>query len=132
MSEKTSLDTYGRYFWTRLGSDSVTLATADPVRFKATDSHRLRLGSRFAYAVNEFVSPYIGAAYEHEFDGKARATTNGYAIDTPSLRGGTGIFELGLTATPSKNLPLAIDFGVQGYVGKRQGVTGSLQIRFEF
>ena len=48
------------------------------------------------------------------------------------MRGGTGIGELGLTLTPSKTLPLFLDLGVQGYTGKREGVTGSLQIRFEF
>ena len=82
--------------------------------------------------MNEHVSPYIGAAYEREFDGKARATTNGFDIPAPSIRGDTGIGEIGLTLTPSKNLPLSIDLGVQGYVGKRQGVTGSLQVKWTF
>ena len=132
ITEKASLDLYGKYFWTRQQGDSVTLSTGDPVKFKDVDSSRLRLGGRFAYAVNEYVSPYIGAAYEHEFDGKARATTNGFSIPAPSLRGDTGIGELGLTLKPSKDLPLSFDLGVQGYVGKREGVTGSLQVRFEF
>jgi hypothetical protein len=48
------------------------------------------------------------------------------------LRGSTGIGELGLTLKPSKNLPLSFDLGVQGYTGKREGMTGSLQINFEF
>ena len=74
----------------------------------------------------------IGAAYEHEFDGRARATSYGYSLDAPSLKGGTGIGELGLTLKPSKTLPLSFDLGVQGYAGKREGVTGSLQARWEF
>ena len=100
--------------------------------FKDVDSSRLRGGTRFAYAVNEYVSPYIGAAYEHEFGGKAKATTNGFDIPAPSIRGGTGIGELGLSLRPSKTLPLSFDLGVQGYAGKREGVTGSLQMRLEF
>jgi hypothetical protein len=56
----------------------------------------------------------------------------GHRIGTPSLRGDTGIGELGLVLKPSKDLPLSFDFGVQGYIGKREGVTGSLQVRFEF
>ncbi|MDR3211092.1 MAG: autotransporter domain-containing protein [Planctomycetota bacterium] len=132
INDKASLDLYGKYFWTRQEGDSVTLSTGDPVRFKDVDSSRLRFGSRFAYTVNDYISPYIGAAYEHEFDGKARATTNGYAIDAPKLRGDTGVGELGLTLTPSASLPLSFDLGVQGYVGKREGVTGSLQIKFKF
>jgi len=96
------------------------------------DSHRLRLGGRFAYAINEYVAPYVGAAWEYEMDGRAKATTYGYSIDTPTMFGSTGVGELGLTLKPSKTLPLSFDLGVQGYVGKREGVTGSLQIRYEF
>ena len=132
INDRASLDLYGKYFWTRQEGDSLRLSTGDPVRFKASDSNRLRFGSRFGYAVNEYLSPYIGAAWEHEFDGKARATTNGHDIDAPSLRGDTGMGELGLTLTPSSSLPLVFDLGVQGYVGKREGVTGSLQVRFDF
>ena len=132
ITDKASLDLYAKYFWTRVGGDSVRLSTGDPVQFKDVDSSRLRGGARFAYAVNEYVSPYIGAAYEHEFDGKARATTYGYKIDAPKLGGGAGIGEIGLSLKPSQSLPLSFDLGVQGYVGKREGVTGSLQIRYEF
>jgi len=132
MNDKASLDLYAKYFWTRVEGDSVKLSTGDPVTFKDTDSSRLRFGSRFAYAVNEFVSPYIGAAYEHEFDGKARAATNGFDIPAPSMRGDTGIGELGLVLKPSQTLPLSFDVGVQGYTGKREGVTGSLQMKYEF
>jgi outer membrane autotransporter protein len=90
------------------------------------------LGTRFAYAVNEHFSPYIGAAWEHEFDGRARATAYGDSIKSPDLTGDTGIGELGLTLTPSATLPLSFDLGLQGYTGKREGVTGSLQVRLEF
>ena len=40
--------------------------------------------------------------------------------------------ELGVRLTSSKNLPMSFNLGVQGYVGKREGVTGSLQIKYEF
>ena len=132
ITDKASLDLYGKYFWTRQTGDSITLSTGDPIDFDDVYSSRLRFGSRFAYAVNEYVSPYAGAAWEHEFDGKARASTNGYDMKAPSLRGDTGIGELGLTFTPSQTLPLSFDLGVQGYVGKREGVTGSLQAKWEF
>jgi hypothetical protein len=131
-TEQASLDIYGKFFWARQQGDSVRLSTGDPVKFKDVDSLRTRLGARFAYAINDYVASYIGAAWEHEFDGKARATTYGYGIDKPSLFGSTGIGELGLNLKPSKDLPLSFDLGVQGYVGKRQGVTGSLQAKFEF
>ena len=72
------------------------------------------------------------AAAEYEFDGQARATTYGYSIDAPKLKVGTGIGELGLNIKPSPDQALSFDLGLQGYAGKREGVTGSLQVRFEF
>lgn len=132
ITENASLDLYGKYFWTRQEGDSVTLSTGDPVDFKDVDSNRLRLGSRFSYMVNEHITPYIGAAYEHEFDGTARASTNGYAMKAPSMGGDTGTGELGLVYTPLASLPVSFDLGVQGFAGKREGVTGSLQLKYEF
>lgn len=132
ITDKASLDLYVKYFWTRQQGTSVDLSTGEDLSFKDADSSRLRFGGRFAYALNEHVSPYLGAAWEHEFDGRARAATNGYDIDAPNLRGDTGIGELGLSLTPSVDLPLTVDLGVQGYTGKREGVTGSVQVKFEF
>ena len=132
-TEAASLDLYGKYFWTHQQGESVTLSTGDPVKFKDTDSHRVRLGGRFSYAVNDHVAPYIGAAWEYEMDGRQRATTyDSYSLNKPSLYGSTGIGELGLNLKPSKDLPLSFDLGVQGYLGKREGVTGSLQAKWEF
>ena len=131
ITDKASLDLSTRYLWTHQDSDSVKVL-GDPIRFKAVDSQRWRTGARFSYAVNDYVAPYAGAYYDHEFDGKARASTNGYKIDAPDLKGGTGVGELGLSIKPVKDSGFSMDFGVQGYTGVREGVTGSLQLKFEF
>ena len=132
LGDGMSLDLYGKYFWTRVEGDDVTLATGEPVTFKDADSHRVRIGSRFSYEEDECFTPYVGVAYEHEFDGKARATTYGYAINPPDLAGGTGIGEVGMHIKPDEDLPMFIDLGMQGYVGTRRGLTGSVQLKFEF
>lgn len=132
INDKDSLDLYGKYFWTRQQGDSVTLPTGDPVKFEDADSHRLRIGGRFTRAASKTVSPYIGIAWEREFDGTARATSYGYDIIAPSLRGNTGIGEIGLTMKPREKLPLTIDVGMQGYIGERKGATGQLHIRYSF
>ncbi|MDR3203461.1 MAG: autotransporter outer membrane beta-barrel domain-containing protein, partial [Deltaproteobacteria bacterium] len=100
--------------------------------FNDATSSRLRLGARIGFAVNDYVRPYIGAAWEREFNGESRAVINGFAVDAPSLGGSTGVGEIGLSLTPSLNFPMSFDLGVQGYTGKREGVTGSLQIKFDF
>jgi hypothetical protein len=33
---------------------------------------------------------------------------------------------------PSANSPLSIDIGIQGYVGKREGASGSVQANWAF
>lgn len=131
MTEAASLDVYGKYFWTHQGGDSVDIL-GDPYRFDATDSQRIRLGARFAYAVSDRVAPYVGAAWEHEFDGKARATAYGFDVPAPSLKGDTGVFELGLSMKPVPDSGFSFDLGMQGYTGMREGVSGSLQVKWAF
>ena len=48
------------------------------------------------------------------------------------MKGSTGIAEVGFVFTPFGNKNLSIDFGLQTYGGKRQGVTGSAQFRYLF
>lgn len=135
ITDRSSLDLYTRYFWTRQGSDSVTVVD-DPIRFESADSHRWRAGARFSRALTmekgAAATIYIGVAWEHEFDARARASAYGYDLDTPDLTDGTGIGEVGVSFRPSAASSLSIDFGVQGYVGVRRGVSGSLQGRWKF
>lgn len=132
VDEAMTVDVSGKYIWSRLGSDSVQLTTGETVDFEAVNSERTRLGARVSYALSNKVTPYAGAAWEHEFDGKARASTSGLAIDAPSMTGDTGILEAGLTLKPSDDLPLSIDLGLQGFVGQREGVAGSFQAKLAF
>jgi outer membrane autotransporter protein len=131
ITDKASLDFSARYIWTRQGSDGVIIS-GDRVAFSAMNSHRVRAGARGSFAVNSYFTPYGGLYYEHEFSGKAKAAVNGVAINSPSLHGGTGVGEAGIVFHPAKDLLLFLDLGIQGYVGKREGVTGSLQVKYEF
>ena len=132
LTDALSLDLHAKYFWTWQDGADTDLSTGEALHFDAVNSHRLRLGGRLTWAVNEHVSPYVGAAWEHEFDGTARATSLGHSLAAPSLTGDTGIGELGLSWTPSAATPLTIDLSVQGYTGIRQGYTGSLMAKWEF
>jgi hypothetical protein len=132
LASEGSLELYGKYFWTREEGDSVRLRTGDPVRFEAADSHRLRAGVKYVFKLSERLDARVGLAGEHEFDGKVRATAYGYEITRPDLKGNTVIGEVGLSMKPSPSLPLTIDLGVQGYTGKRDGVTGSFRLNYRF
>jgi outer membrane autotransporter protein len=130
LTDRTSLDLRADYLWTRMSSADVRLTTGDPVRFEAVNSHRVKVGGRLTMDGDLF-KPYVGLAYEHEFDGTARATTNGYKIAAPSLKGGTVIGEMGIRVTPEKT-PLTVDLGIQMHGGKREGVTGSVRFTYRF
>jgi autotransporter-associated beta strand protein len=132
LNANSTLKLYGQFLWSRQGSDTVRLTTGEPVKFQAVDSQRARLGVKWSRAVNQSGQFYLGAAWEHEFDGEAQASIHGYRLDMPKLTGDTGMLEAGFSLTPSPTKPLTLDFGIQGYSGKREGVTGSFRVNYWF
>ena len=135
INEKASFDFYVKYFWSRQEGKTVYVAndpTGGPTQFMDMNSHRLRFGGRLTFAVNERFSPYVGAAYEYEFDGRSKAHAFGQNFDAAEITGGSGIGELGFSVKPSQNSPISIDFGLQGYTGQREGVSGKLRFTYEF
>jgi hypothetical protein len=48
------------------------------------------------------------------------------------VKGGAGIGEIGFSLKPSATSGFSMDLGVRGYTGKREGVSGSFQVKFEF
>ncbi len=132
LAEDVALDVYGKYFWTRQKSDSVTLSTGEAVAFDASDSSRVRVGARAKFAAAGRVKGYAGVAFEREFDGRADATTNGLRISSPEMKGNTAIGEIGFTVRPSETSPFSIDANLSGYAGKRDGVTGGVSFKWTF
>ncbi|WP_245535120.1 beta strand repeat-containing protein [Leadbettera azotonutricia] len=132
VNDSAKLDIFGKYFWTRQGAESLTLTTGDPIDFDDLNSHRLRGGAGFSYSINEQFKPFASAAYEYELSGESAASTSGYDIDQSSIKGGSGLGELGLSFTPRNLNKLSLDFSVSGYFGKRLGVNGKLAGKFSF
>ena len=142
VSGRGELDFYGQYLYTRRGGDDVALKldkqkSGDVLHFQAVESQRLRIGGRYTWTSGT-IRPYAGLAWEHEFNGTSRATLTPagrderFKIDAPRLKGGTGIAELGLTVTPSTTLPLNINLGIQGYTGRRDGMSGTVRVEYAF
>ena len=120
---RSTFDIYSRYGWLMGDGGRVVLSTTEVVDFKALHSHRLTSGGRWTVQRNSMLAWYLGAAYEHEFDGVSHAfeqqSGDRYAIGGSSIRGGTGIGELGLIMRPCERFYLTS--GLEGYVGKRDG-----------
>ncbi len=130
-----SFDFYARGLWARQQGSDVTLSTGERVNFADTNSLRTQVGTTVVFEVSEWVDGYGGLAWEYEFDGEANANTGGYSIVAPSLKGNTGIAEAGVSIKPTQHGDLSkmrILIGVQGYMGEREGVTGSGRISYGF
>lgn len=133
LNEKNSLDYYGKYFYTHQKGDGVTMHAGGEdydLRFDSVDSNRTRIGARYTRAMNEKNSIYAGLAWQHEFSGTARATMDGTGIPAPSVKGDTGIMELGWKVEAGRKLDL--DLGATGYTGKQKGARLNLAVNYKF
>lgn len=103
-----------------------------PSIFDAIDSSRIRLGAKLEYLASAQCTPYVGLAYEHEFDGKAKGSVEGMALPSADLGGDTGILSAGINFKPSKSLPLTVKAAFTGRVGEHRGAAGLFKVRYDF
>ena len=125
------LDLSARYQWMHLEGYDTSIAN-DPYKFDDIDSHRTKIGVRLNYTENKQYTPYIGVAWEHEFSGTSDGRVYGYSLEDNSLKGDTGVAEIGVTFSPTADSAWRIDANVQGYVGQREGVAGNLAVNYMF
>lgn len=134
LNDKDTLDYYGKLFYTRQQGDKVTVGTGATYDFDATTSLRTRLGARYTHQLSEKNAFYAGLEWQHEFDGESNAivaTTLGSAsAPAPSMKGDTGIMELGWRVNNSDKFELGL--GVNSSVGKQKGVGFNLSLNFSF
>ncbi len=132
IGNSNTLDSYLKYFYSHQGGDTVNvhgvtttgITWDQDCTFDSVNSHRLRLGARLTHEINPTNSVYGGLAYQFEFGGKATAHYNGGSAPSPSVRGGSGMLELGWQVKPGG--PVTVDLGITGWVGKQRG--GSVQL----
>ena len=130
VSASDSVDVYGRYYFTHTNGSNVSLATHEQVKFDAVDSHRLRVGGRYTHEVDKKNQFYAGLAWQYEMGGNAKATINGYGAPAPSLKGHSGMLELGWKAQAAENVKL--DLNLNGWIGKQRGIAGGVGVEFAF
>ena len=128
---KNTLDGYLKYFYSHQAGEDITVQFQNVemdgrVRFDSVDSHRIRLGTRLTHKVNEKNRFYCGLAYQYEFGGDAQAHYGGNMTPSPSVKGSSGMMEIGWQVKPGV-IPVTIDLGVTGWFGKQRGVTAGLQ-----
>ena len=130
VSDKATLDVYGRYYFSHTNGSDVSIATGEAIDFDAVNSHRLRIGGRYTTTLTEKSKAYAGLAWQYEFGGDAKAAINGYSAPTPSLQGHSAIVEAGYKLNAGKNLTL--DFNLNGAMGKQRGIGGGIGAQWLF
>ena len=130
LSDRFSLDVYGRFFWMHQEGDSADM-NGERVHFNSIDSRRLRAGGRLSFAAAEGVTPYVGAAWEKEFGGTAHAAARYFSVPDASLEGDSAFFELGLNVAPLAR-PFSMDVAVVGSTGERESIGGRLHLLYRF
>ena len=128
-NDTTQVEAYGQYLYTHVDGKDTNVAL-DPYHFGAVKSSRTRVGAKGAWAVSQQAQAYAGAAWEHEFDGTARATAYSLEVPAPTMKGDTAVIDAGVTFQPKRNL--STNVGVTGYAGKRKGVAANVEVQYRF
>lgn len=131
LKNKDSVDVYGKLFYTHMNGADTTLA-GNSLELKAVDSLRSKLGARYNHKVNAKNTIYTGLAWQYEFKGDAEAVYDGKDTPTPSVKGHTGILELGWKVQPGAKDNFEVDLGVNGYTGVQYGVGANLKLNWKF
>ena len=135
LNDTTKADVYAKLLYTHQNGDSVTLqgeGNGEVYDFDAVDSTRVRVGARVSKAYSERGTGYVGLAYEYEFDGEARATVKGFSTPSPSIKGSSGLLELGYILQPKGANDPMVNIGLQGWGGRKQGFSGSVNFVWKF
>ena len=130
--EGDTVSAYVRYSYAHTAGASAHLSSGETYDFDAVNSHRLRIGTRYTHGETALSQFYAGLAWEYEFGGDARATYDGDSAPSPSLRGGSGLLELGYRFAPKADSRVSYDLNLSGWQGKRQGVTGGISVKWAF
>ena len=133
LTDTTSADVYTKLLYTHQQGDSAVMAgSGETYDFDAVDSTRARVGARLSKDYSTRATAYVGTAYEYEFDGEATATVKGFSTLAPSIKGGSGMLELGYSLKPKAANDPTIDLSLQGWLGKKEGFTTNVNFMWKF
>lgn len=130
------LDLYLKGIWTRTEGKTVRTSAVEKLKFDDIDSIRSRLGVRLTQGFDgdHQVKGYLGAAWEHEFNGEAKAKyVSGVnnRKDKAELKGSTALGEAGIIIDPKDSI-VSVDVGIFGMAGQQKGLGGAAGLKFEF
>lgn len=131
LNDAWTLDVSARYFWTRVEGSEMTVL-GDTYNLDTLNSNRIRASAKLSYTANEELHPFIKLGYNYEFDATSGGTVQDVDLKRNSLRGGTGIGELGFSYSPEKCKDFTLDASVSLYEGQQKGFMGKCALFMPF
>lgn len=131
LTKNNELDIFTRYLFAHQNANEVNIA-GDQFKFDALNSHRVQLGAKYSIGAHSKTSYHAALIYEHEFAAAADTTVHDYSVPTAGIKGASGILDLGVRILAGKSENTTVNLGLQGYIGKRQGIAGNIQVKFGF
>lgn len=127
-----TVDLYARYMYGNTNGSNTTADSGEALRFSAVNSHRTMAGVRYNHLLTDTATLYAGAAWMHEFDGDARSVIGGFTSPSPSLKGSSGMAEIGTVFAPFDSQHVLLNLNVQGWTGVQRGISGSAGCSVKF
>lgn len=135
VADKFKNRTFINYFYDGREGENYRSKGGVEYHLDALNLHRAQVGSVFEYAYTSTLRPYVALTYEYAFkaDAKGKFTDQdgSMALNAADLEGSTGIASMGWTYQ-NEGKSFEFDIGLNGYVGKRQGVSAQAQAAWKF
>ncbi|MBO7370072.1 MAG: autotransporter outer membrane beta-barrel domain-containing protein, partial [Campylobacter sp.] len=132
ITSSNELDIYAKYFYSHIAGEEIELRGVN-VNLGSVTSSKFKAGFKDTMKFSDTSSLYAGLAYQYEAKGDAKGSLSAFNqsanIASPSLKGSTGIGEIGYTYETNS---IKFDIGAKGYAGKERGYSGNLGVTFKF
>ncbi|MDR2725792.1 MAG: autotransporter outer membrane beta-barrel domain-containing protein [Candidatus Adiutrix sp.] len=134
--DSVELEFYSRLMWSHQGNGEkrvIEINSIDElVEVADVNSTRFTLGTRADFQAGEGRILYAGAAWEHEFNGRAELKINDRPLSGSfaELGGDSLVGEVGLKLSGEDGF--SASFGLEGAWGRRQALGGVLRLGYEF
>ena len=134
VKENLDLVPFVTYRYSYLSGKNALLGDSDNSKVKLghMDSHETRIGADLVGKVSANTNVRVGAAWSHVYGRKTKVKVNQLALDEISLKGNSAIGSIGVEGKFSENSKWRYQVRVKGFLGDRQGVSGSGLIQYLF
>lgn len=136
------INAYGKVYWTKIGGDSLTTKDGMTVDFDDAEFLRTRLGVRYTAPLTDSLGLNVGGAWDYNFGGdnnygSYKGKVGSYKTPIapggePTLKGSSGILELGLEYKPFEDTGLSLALSGKAYLGQVEGGSGTLLLKYVF